>query len=226
MFIMSKNESRRERKNQEEQVSSKSNSGGISKVYYWIIGALFLVLILLIVFIFSRSGDDLDLGEEEDQTALVQDAEDENAEKSEAPTENEQTDSQEDQENQDNEENQENESDEETNSEEDTEEDANNEENAEEDAAEDESTTVTEDAPLDTDHATDYSNGSADRVEIKERVMDVTGLSDDLIEHWVGNDGPGRVVATVSSRDQSENYEVYLQYGNGSWHVTSYERLD
>ena len=79
--------------------------------------------------------------------------------------------------------------------------------------------------PHDTSHATDYGSGSADRVEIKERVMEVTGLGDNLIESWVGNDGPGRVVATVSSRDQSEHYEVYLQYGDGSWSVESYQRL-
>ena len=84
---------------------------------------------------------------------------------------------------------------------------------------------VADDLPYDTSYATDYSNGSSDRVEIKEQVMEVTGLGSDLIENWVGNDGPGRVVATVSSADQTEHYEVFLQYGDGSWSVEKYQRL-
>ena len=55
--------------------------------------------------------------------------------------------------------------------------------------------------------------------------MQATGLNDNLIEWWVGNNGPGQVVANVSNAEQTEHYEVYLQYGDGSWHVTSYEEL-
>jgi len=42
-----------------------------------------------------------------------------------------------------------------------------------------------------------------------------------MIEHWIGNNGPGQVQATVSSRDGSESYVVNLQYGEGQYHVTN-----
>lgn len=208
---MSKNESRRERLNEEKPKSS----GGISKVYYWIIGILFLVLILLIVFIFSRSGDKVNLGDEEDQSSLVEDTvEEENESESDTSSEPaeegaEETEAPEGTEN--------------TDEASDTEEADKTESSTEDESEEDEETTNTDEIPHDPSYATDYSNGSADRVEIKNRVMEATGLGDDLIEEWVGNDGPGRVVATVSSPDQSETYEVYLQYGDGNWHVTGVE---
>lgn len=219
---MSKNNSRRERKNQQDNsVNNSSQSGGISKVYYWIIGILFLILALLIVFIFNRSGNDVNLSDEEDQSALVQDetvddtatedaADSETTEETEEAAEEDTTEETE-------------ESAEET--EEDTEEEADVEEPEEEDPTEGESTIVNEDAPHDPDYAIDFDGGSADRTAIKNQVMQATGLSSDLIEWWVGNDGPGRVRATVSNSAQTEHYEVYLQYGDGSWQVTSYERL-
>lgn len=206
---MSKNESRRERRKQANNTNNEPNSNkgpGISKVYYWIIGGLFLVLLLLIIFIFSRSGDDVNLGEE-DQTSIVQDSETESNETEETEETEQPTEEQE-----------ENEDPETEEPEEDTEDD-------QEDTDEEESTTVDEDAPLDESHAVDYSDGSSDRTAIKSQIMQATGLNDNLIEWWVGNNGPGQVVANVSNAEQTEHYEVYLQYGDGSWHVTSYEEL-
>lgn len=207
---MSKNESRRERRKQANNTNNEPNSNkgpGISKVYYWIIGGLFLVLLLLIIFIFSRSGDDVNLGEEEDQTSIVQDSETESNETEEIEETEQPTEEQE-----------ENDDPETEEPEEDTEDD-------QEDTDEEESTTVDEDAPLDESHAVDYSDGSSDRTAIKSQIMQATGLNDNLIEWWVGNNGPGQVVANVSNAEQTEHYEVYLQYGDGSWHVTSYEEL-
>lgn len=206
---MSKNESRRERRKQANNTNNEPNSNkgpGISKVYYWIIGGLFLILLLLIIFIFSRSGDDVNLGEE-DQTSIVQDSETESNETEETEETEQPTEEQE-----------ENEDPETEEPEEDTEDD-------QEDTDEEESTTVDEDAPLDESHAVDYSDGSSDRTAIKSQIMQATGLNDNLIEWWVGNNGPGQVVANVSNAEQTEHYEVYLQYGDGSWHVTSYEEL-
>src|SRR5699024_11681482 len=51
----------------------------------------------------------------------------------------------------------------------------------------------------------DYNDGSNDRVQIKNEIMAATGLNDDLIEWWIGNDGPGRVEATVSDRNSGFN---------------------
>lgn len=209
---MSKNESRQERRSQQNRRRAKKESTkGISNLYYWIIGILFAILILLVIFIFSRSGDDVNLEGEQEQTALIQE---------ESTGENTQEEST---------------SAEETGSEpeentEETEQPAEEPEEVEEEAEstnseEGESEVVNENPPHDPNHATDYSTGSSDRVEIKERVMAVTGLESDLIEHWVGNNGPGRVVATVSNREQTEFYEVYLQYGDGNWHVTNYEQV-
>lgn len=100
------------------------------------------------------------------------------------------------------------------------------EESEDETEEEDEQTIVNEDAPYDSDYAIDFNGGSADRIAIKEKIIEATGLGNDLIEYWVGNNGPGRVSATVASPDQSEIYEVKLQYGDGEWHVTNYNSLD
>lgn len=76
-------------------------------------------------------------------------------------------------------------------------------------------------------HTTDYSDGSLDRIEIKRAVSAVTGISeDDMIEHWVGNDGEQKVVATVSSKSNKEVYRVYLSWiDNEGWQVTKVERI-
>lgn len=199
---MSKNESRRERKKRE--LSSTGLKQGLSKVYYWVIGALFIVLLLLVVFIFSRAGGKVQLDDEANQETMIQEAteQEENKEKTkETETKKEET--------------------------EDTEENADSEEDSEEETEEEtENEGVNEDAPYDPDHAVNYEDGSADRIAIKEQVMQVTGLGSDLIELWVGNDGPGRVTADVASADQTEKYQVNLQYGDGKWHVTSYREIN
>lgn len=211
---MSKNESRQERKNRKDQITNTRESRtSTNKIYYWIIGILFVVLVLLVLFIFTRSGNDIKLEDTQDQTANIQE---ENKVETPSEDQNTATDVQETEEEDSNET-------EEVDETETTEDDEDSQES--ENLEVGESETVTNDLPHDTSHATDYSNGSADRIEIKERVMEVTGLGNDLIENWVGNDGPGRVVATVSSRDQTEHYEVYLQYGDGRWNVESYQRL-
>lgn len=203
---MSKNESRNDRKKAESMRSA--NKSSLNKVYYWIIGILFFILLLLVIYIFANSGDNVDLGTDEETSSLVQESEtttdqartDEAAEEAadtEASEETAETEAEESEENQ---------------------------ENAEEST--DNQTTVDENAPLDPNHAVDYSNGSADRIAIKEKVMEATGLGSDLIENWIGNNGPGRVTADVYSPDKSEVYRVYLQYGEGEWHVTNYESLN
>lgn len=195
---MSENNLRSERKKKQKN-KSKENKGSLSKFYYWIIGILFLILLLLVLYIFTKGGNQVDLGDEEATSSLVQ--------QNKQDQDGESTESEEMEKN--------NQADEDSEIEQET--------NEEDDEDE---TVVSEDAPLDTDHAVDYTNGSADRIAIKNKVMQVTGLGNDLIENWVGNNGPGRVVADVHDPEQTEIYRVYLQYGDGDWHVTSYERLN
>lgn len=204
---MTESKSREERKKVEDNMRTKKKNG-LSKVYYWIIGILFLILLLLVVYIFANSGDNVDLGSEDETTSLVQEVETDNG----ADTSTDQS--------------------EETEST--VEPEATEEDPAEEPevAAEEPKETVegevnvNENAPLDTGHTVDYNSGSADRIAIKEKVMEATGLGNDLIENWIGNNGPGRVTADVYSPDKSKVYRVYLQYGDGDWHVTNYESLN
>lgn len=190
---MAEKNSRSERKKAKDNMRSKNDSG-LSKVYYWIIGFLFLVLFGLVVYIFAKSGDNVKLGDEEETSSLVQgnkveseeDPSDEPADETNEPTE-------------------------------DLEEEPEEEESSE--------ISVNEDAPLDPTHLVDYDDGSPDRIAIKQKVMEATGLGNDLIENWIGNNGPGRVTADVYSPDKSKIYRVYLQYGDGDWHVTNYESL-
>lgn len=75
-------------------------------------------------------------------------------------------------------------------------------------------------------HTTNYNDGSQDRIEIKQAIMSVTGLSEDLIEHWIGNGGDQKVIATVANQENLEFYRIYLSWiDNQGWQVTKVERL-
>lgn len=76
-------------------------------------------------------------------------------------------------------------------------------------------------------HTTDYSDGSQDRIEIKRAVSYVTGIpEDDMIEWFVGNGGEQKVIATVSNREKTEYYRVYLDWIDGEgWKPTLNERI-
>lgn len=213
--------SRRERKKQDVQSNRSVSGSGISKVYYIVIGLLFIILVGLIIFIFSRGGNDVNLDDNntEDPVEDVQpdapvEEEPEDTEDPDTgetnPVEEEPADTEEPVDDTD-EDNQE-------------EEPADEDENAEE-PAEGDSDAVNSDAPHDPSHAVDYNSGSADRVAIKNQIMQATGLSSDLTEWWIGNDGPGRVKATVSDSANTTYYDVYLQYGDGNWHVTSFQEV-
>lgn len=55
----------------------------------------------------------------------------------------------------------------------------------------------------------------------------VTGIPEDnMIEWWVGNGGDQKVVATVSDREETETYRVYLSWvDNEGWQPTKLETL-
>lgn len=201
---MSENESRADRKKDNKNLKPKIKAS-LNKVYYWIIAFLFFVLFLLVIFIFSKSRNKVDLNNNEKTDEVVQE------EVNNKDLTDEEKSKQEDQEDIKEEET--------DNNVEEIEED-NEEENSEEEIV------VDEGAPYDSNHTIDFNGGSADRLAIKQEVMKVTGLGNDLIEYWVGNNGPGRVSATVASSDKSEVYQLDLQYGDGNWHVTNYKSLD
>lgn len=207
--------SRSERREQEVKPNRPVKDNGISKVYYIVIGILFLILIGLIIFIFTRGSNvNIDNNESDDPVEDVQ---------PEIPEEPNGTENS----------NNESETEEPTEPSEDEDDAVDSGENTEEEPENGDnqntedggSTAVNTDAPHDPSHAVDYNSGSADRVAIKEQIMAATGLSNDLTEWWIGNNGPGRVKATVSDSSNSVYYDVYLQYGDGNWHVTSYEEV-
>lgn len=78
------------------------------------------------------------------------------------------------------------------------------------------------------EHVTDYSDGSADRNEIKEAIAEVTGISsDNMIEWWIGNAGDQQVTATVSDTQKETIARVQLDWVDGEgWQVTFVEELN
>lgn len=78
------------------------------------------------------------------------------------------------------------------------------------------------------EHVTDYSDGSADRNEIKQAAAAATGISaDNMIEWWVGNAGDQQVTATVSDTQKETIARVQLKWVDGEgWQVTLVEELD
>ncbi len=78
------------------------------------------------------------------------------------------------------------------------------------------------------EHKTNFSDGSQDRIEIKKAAAVATGLSEaNMIEWWVENSGEGQVVATVSDKDQTKTYRVYLNWVDGQgWQPTKVEQLE
>lgn len=76
-------------------------------------------------------------------------------------------------------------------------------------------------------HVINYDEGSADRIEIKRAASVVTSVpEDDMIEHWIGNNGEQQVTATISQISTGDIYKVYLRWVAGEgWQVTRYEEL-
>lgn len=75
--------------------------------------------------------------------------------------------------------------------------------------------------------STNFSEGSEDRIEIKKASAKATGLNEaDMIEWWVGNDGPNRVLTTVSDKEQNSIYRVYMEWvQEKGWKPTKIEKL-
>lgn len=78
------------------------------------------------------------------------------------------------------------------------------------------------------EHTTDYDDGSQDRNEIKQAVSEVTGVSEDeMIEHWVGNEGEQKVTATIQDESDDQFYKVSLDWvDDKGWKPTKVEELE
>lgn len=74
---------------------------------------------------------------------------------------------------------------------------------------------------------TNFSDGSADRKELKQAAAKATGVPEtDMIEWWVGNNGPNKVVSTISDKKQEVIYRVYSEWVEGKgWKPTKIEEL-
>ncbi|MGP6139975.1 MULTISPECIES: YrrS family protein [unclassified Jeotgalibaca] len=76
-------------------------------------------------------------------------------------------------------------------------------------------------------HVTNYNDGSADRIEIKQATAQATGIPEgDMVEYWIGNDGDQRVTATIMQTSTGRFYKAYLTWVDGKgWQVTRYDEI-
>lgn len=84
---------------------------------------------------------------------------------------------------------------------------------------------IEKNAPLDKSHEVKYEDGSSDMEAVMRLSKEVTGLGEKMYAVWIGNNGPGKVQATVASTDNTQQYVVDLQFGEGAWHVTHVEQV-
>ncbi|MFD1038565.1 YrrS family protein [Virgibacillus byunsanensis] len=77
------------------------------------------------------------------------------------------------------------------------------------------------------EHTTTYEEGSQDRNEMEQAIRVATRLQEgNMTTWWLENGGDQKVIATVSNKDESENYRVYLSWiDNQGWQPTKVEIL-
>ncbi|WP_347297252.1 YrrS family protein [Dolosigranulum savutiense] len=213
----------------------KDESNSFDRLFYWLIAGLFVVLIAIIIFIFVSGGDSVDQVSDDlvQQTAGESDEADKDNSKDKTADKDKKDKKDEDKVDESDTASKQQQSQEQETSNQQTQAELNQanqaQQNQQHEGSHHNQTTtngdtsiVNEAPPHDTNHYTDFSDGSSDRLEIRDKVSTVTGISEsDMIERWIGNDGIARVEATVESRSTGAKYIVYLQYGNGQWHVES-----
>lgn len=75
-------------------------------------------------------------------------------------------------------------------------------------------------------HDAQYEVDTVDWQEMVQAIEFVTPL-DDMIIHWIGNDGPDKAIATVSTEKWDEIYRVYLSWvKHEGWQPTRIEELE
>lgn len=79
------------------------------------------------------------------------------------------------------------------------------------------------------EHISSYDKGTTDREEMEKAMEYATGVSvDNMIVWWVGNGGKPNenVVGTISNKDKSQIYRVYMDWVDGQgWKPTKVEKL-
>jgi hypothetical protein len=76
-------------------------------------------------------------------------------------------------------------------------------------------------------HVTTYDQNSVDWKEMLDAVSYATRLSpSEMIVWFIGNNGPNRAVATISTKDQQQHYKVYIEWVEGQgWKPTKVQQL-
>ncbi len=78
------------------------------------------------------------------------------------------------------------------------------------------------------EHITQYDEGSRDRIEMEEAISYASGVErDNMIVWWLENGGaPDKVIGTISTKDQTEVYRVYIEWIDGKgWKPVRLEQL-
>ncbi len=76
-------------------------------------------------------------------------------------------------------------------------------------------------------HVTTFDESSVDWKEMLDAVSYATGLAQsDMIVWFIGNNGPNKAVATISTKDKSQYYKVYIEWvENQGWKPTKVQQL-
>ncbi|MGX1900045.1 YrrS family protein [Thermolongibacillus altinsuensis] len=76
-------------------------------------------------------------------------------------------------------------------------------------------------------HVTTFDENSVDWKEMIDAISYATGIpSSDMIVWFIGNNGPNKAVATISTKDQSEHYKVFIEWvTEQGWKPTKVQQL-
>jgi hypothetical protein len=76
-------------------------------------------------------------------------------------------------------------------------------------------------------HVTTYDENSVDWKEMLDAISYATRLpQSEMIVWFIGNNGPNKAVATISTKDQKEHYKVYIEWvEQQGWKPTKVQQL-
>ncbi|AGT32881.1 hypothetical protein M493_13195 [Geobacillus genomosp. 3] len=76
-------------------------------------------------------------------------------------------------------------------------------------------------------HETVFKKDSVDWKEMLDAVSYATGIApEEMIVWFIGNNGPNKAVATISTNDQTAHYKVYIEWvTNEGWKPTKVQKL-
>ncbi|MGM9928586.1 MAG: YrrS family protein [Bacillus sp. (in: firmicutes)] len=77
------------------------------------------------------------------------------------------------------------------------------------------------------EHTVDFTKGSVDWNEMEQALAYGAGLEvDNMTLYWLGNGGTNKAVGTISPKDKSATYRVYIEWVDGSgWKPYQVEKL-